>query len=134
MRYIIDTNVFIDFIEDRAITKKIWQILEDRENLIYVCSESIREFIHLVQLEKITPKTKDFDIFSFVENELGYGIKYIAKEHLCTLAKLPIIDEHKDQRDRLIISQAITEKIPLISSDKQFPKYRKYGLDFIPNY
>ena len=134
MRYIIDTNVFIDFIEGRPISKKVWQILEDKENLIYVCSESIREFIHLVQLGKITPKTKDFDIFYFVEDELGYGIKYVAKEHLRTLAKLPIISDHKDQRDRLIISQAITEKIPLISSDKQFPKYRTLGLDFIPNY
>ncbi|MDR1779439.1 MAG: hypothetical protein LBR50_01745 [Tannerella sp.] len=38
-----------------------------------------------------------------------------------------------DPSDRLIIAQAITEKIPLISSDKQFPKYRKYGLAFILN-
>ena len=134
MRYIIDTNVFTDFIEDRVISKKVQQILEDKDNLVYVCSESIREFIHLMQSGKIIPKRKNFDVFSFVENELGYGIKYIAKEHLRTLAKLPIIDEHKDPADRLIISQAITEKIPLISSDKQFPKYRKYGLDFIPNY
>ena len=134
MRYIIDTNVFIDFIEDRVFSKKVQQILEDKDNLVYVCSESIREFIHLAQLRKITPKRENFDIFSFVESELGCEVKYVAKEHLRTLAKLPIIDEHKDPADRLIISQAITEKIPLISSDKQFPKYRKYGLDFIPNY
>jgi PIN domain nuclease of toxin-antitoxin system len=35
---------------------------------------------------------------------------------------------------RLTISQAITEIIPLISSERKFPKYRKSGLVFIPNY
>ena len=43
------------------------------------------------------------------------------------------IKTKNDPSDRLIISQALTEKMPLISSDIQFPKYVKYGLDFIPN-
>ena len=41
---------------------------------------------------------------------------------------------HNDPSDRLIIAQAIIEKIPIISSDKKFPEYRKQGLEFIPNY
>jgi hypothetical protein len=40
---------------------------------------------------------------------------------------------HNDPSDRLIISQAITEKIPVISSDTAFPLYRKHGLDLIEN-
>lgn len=42
--------------------------------------------------------------------------------------------ENTDPFDRIIIAQSIAEKIPLVSSDKKFPKYRKIGLDFIPNY
>ncbi|HBK32640.1 MAG TPA: PIN domain nuclease, partial [Porphyromonadaceae bacterium] len=40
---------------------------------------------------------------------------------------------HNDPADRLIIAQAITEKMPLISSDHKFELYREYHLDFIYN-
>ena len=135
MRYLIDTNVLINIIEYDYISDEVQNILSDYENQICISSESIREFINLVQAGKISGK-KDkvtIDVFDFTENELGYIVKYITKEHLRTLATLPLIDEHRDPSDRLIISQAITEKLPLISSDKQFPKYRKYGLNFILN-
>jgi PIN domain nuclease of toxin-antitoxin system len=33
--------------------------------------------------------------------------------------------------DHIIISHAITERLPLISSDLKFPFYRKQGLDLI---
>jgi len=56
------------------------------------------------------------------------------KEHLKTFAKLEMLKNHKDPFDRLIIAHAITEKLPLISSDKQFVKFRKQDLEFIPNY
>jgi len=135
MRYLIDTNVLIDFIEDSPISKNVLYVLEDGDNQIYIGSECIREFIQLVQAKSISGKRNNekIDIFDFVENELGFTIKYIAKEHLKTLAKLETIEGHTDPSDRLIIAQAITEKIPLISSDKKFTKYKKMGLDLIIN-
>ena len=134
MRYLIDTNVLINIIEHDYIANDVRSILSDYDNQICISSESIREFINLVQIGKIQPPQNRVNLFDFIENELNITIKYVAKEHLQTLAKLPLIDEHRDPSDRLIISQAITEKIPLISSDQKFPKYRKYGLNFIPNY
>ncbi|MCL2597128.1 MAG: type II toxin-antitoxin system VapC family toxin [Paludibacter sp.] len=136
MRYFIDTNVLINLIEDNCISDKVDAIINDYENIIYISSECVREFIQLVQAGKVADKKNNIkiDIFDFVENTLGFIIKYIAKEHLRTFAALETIDGHNDPFDRLIIAQAKTEKIPLISSDKQFPKYRKYGLDFISNY
>ena len=66
-------------------------------------------------------------------NIFGFHVKYVSKEHLCTLACLELVENHNDPNDRLIISQAITEKMPLISSDTKFPKYVKHGLDLIYN-
>jgi len=136
MRYLIDTNILINLIENNYISNNVKNILRDYENIIYISSECIREFIQLIQAGKITGRkdNKNIDIFDFVENTLGFQIKYIAKEHLKTLAELKIVEGHSDPFDRLIIAQAITEKIPLVSSDKQFPKYRKYGLNLITNY
>ena len=135
MRYLIDTNVFVNIIENDFISEDVYAILYDYSNQIYISSESIREFIILVQIGKISGiKGKTIlDVFDFVEKELGYTVKYVAKEHLCTFAKLDLVEGHNDPTDRLIIAQALTEKMPLISSDTKFPKYRKQGLDLIVN-
>ena len=74
------------------------------------------------------------NVFDFIKNTLGFVVKYVDEGHLERLCKMEIIDKHTDPFDRIIIAQAITERIPLISSDKKFPKYRKMGLGFIPNY
>ena len=89
----------------------------------------------LVQTERIIleKSLRSREVFDIVENEFELQVKYVTKEHLQTLSKLETVEGHNDPSDRLIISQAITEKIPLISSDKKFPKYTKFGLDLIPN-
>jgi PIN domain nuclease of toxin-antitoxin system len=135
MRYLIDTNVFINLVEHKYISNEVRAIIGDYENQIYVSSESIKEFIHLVQEKRITlnKSIRSLDVFDLIENELGFSIKFVAKEHLRTLAKLETVEGHNDPSDRLIVSQAITENIPLISSDTKFPKYTKFGLDFISN-
>ena len=40
---------------------------------------------------------------------------------------------HTDPSDHIIISHALTERMPLISSDRLFAFYRKQGLDLIEN-
>ena len=89
----------------------------------------------LIQTERVVLEKnyRSRDVFDLIENEFGLQVKYITKKHLETLSKLKTVEGHNDPSDRLIISQAITEKIPLISSDKKFPKYTKFGLDLMPN-
>ncbi|MDR0811253.1 MAG: type II toxin-antitoxin system VapC family toxin [Paludibacter sp.] len=135
MRYYIDTNIIINLAIDDYISEDVRAIMDDYSNLIYVSSECVREFIQLEQAGSIAwiKKPKNFDIFNFIKNEWGFTIKYIAEEHLQTFAALPLFDDHKDPFDRLIIAQAMTEQIPIISNDGKFKKYRKLGLEFILN-
>ena len=135
MRYLIDTNVFIRITDNYNVSCDTKNIFDNYENIIYVSSESIKEYIHLVQNGKIVPRKeiRSLDVFDLIEDKLGFNVKYVSKEHLRTLSNLPLVENHNDPNDRLIISQAITEKMPLISSDTKFPKYRKYGLDLIYN-
>ena len=135
MRYLIDTNVFANLVVDNFISNDVRAILDDYENQIYISSESVKELIHLIQSERIVPKKsiRSRDVFDLIQYEFDLHVKYVTKEHLQTLSKLKTVEGHNDPSDRLIISQAITEKIPLISSDKKFPKYTKLGLDLISN-
>jgi PIN domain nuclease of toxin-antitoxin system len=135
MRYLIDTNLFINIVEDNFISDDVRYVLE-YEPEKYISSESVKEFIHLAQNGKIELKKNlktDFEIFHFIEKVLYWKVKYVREEHLRTLAGLQLVEGHNDPSDRLIIAQAITEKLTLISSDAKFPKYRKYGLDLIQN-
>jgi len=113
-------------------------MLDDCENTIYVSSESVKEFINLIQQGKLKSakeiKIKTFDVFDFIENELGFIVKYVQREHLKMLAALENVKEHTDPNDRLIIAMALTEKIPVISSDSYFRYYKKQGLDLIFNH
>jgi PIN domain nuclease of toxin-antitoxin system len=133
--YLIDTTILVDIVTDDCISNEVRAIIADYENIIYVSSESIKELIHLVQIKRIVPakNISVLNVFDFVENEFGFTVKYVDKSHLQTLAKLNLVENHNDPSDRLIISQSMTEKIPLISSDTKFPKYRKQGLELIFN-
>ena len=64
---------------------------------------------------------------------LGIDIRYVNEAHLKTFYKLSFVPNHNDPVDLMIVAQAITENLPLISSDTKFPLYRKQGLNFIFN-
>jgi len=55
------------------------------------------------------------------------------KHHLLQYAELAIASGHKDPNDHIIIAQAISDKIPIISSDQKFKEYVNQGLEFIFN-
>jgi PIN domain nuclease of toxin-antitoxin system len=134
MRYLIDTNVFLFYaFNSHLLDKNVRRIFEEDE-IIYISSESVKEVIHLFQTGKI--KTKQWkschDIFDFME-QWNITIKYVTREHLLTFAALDRVERHNDPSDRLIIAQAITEKLPLISSDRKFEYYRKQKLNFVYN-
>jgi len=136
MRYLIDSNIVLFLLNDyERLTKKVKHILKDYGNLIYLSSESVKEIMHLLQSGKITVKqwkTAE-DVIDFISDEMSIEIKYPREEHLRTLAKMPLFSDHRDPSDRFIIAQAITEKIPLVSSDKKFFLYKNHGLNFIFN-
>jgi len=135
MRYLIDSNILIlNIVDDDQLTIEVKDIIDDYGNRIYVPSKCVEELIYLQQSRKIGVKRWKTakDILDHIE-ELGFGIKYVAAEHLRTLAELPLFPDHKDQTDRIAIAQAITEKIPIISSDRKFHDYRRYWLDFVFN-
>ena len=136
MRYLIDTNILLYIIfEKDKLSKEVCEIVEDYENSIYVSSETIKELIHLLHIGKIRMQKwkKSQDIFHTIEKELGISINYIKKEHLLTMARLDIASNHNDPSDHLIIAQAITEKLPLVSSDRKFEAYRNQRLNFVYN-
>ena len=120
------------------ICSNVSELLNDYSNVFYISVESIKELIVLIRNKKVKFKQwkSQVQMIEAIEHEFGIKILPIKKEHLFTYARLEIntAQEHKDPSDHIIISQAITEKMPLISSDKKFQFYTKQKLDFINNF
>jgi PIN domain nuclease of toxin-antitoxin system len=135
-RYYIDSNIVIYRASDEEqLTAEVKDILDDTGNYIYVPSKCVEELIYLTQSGKIKVKIwkSAEDIIGYIEEELRYGIVYVNRNHLLKLAELPLFPKHKDQTDRIAIAQSIVDKIPIISSDKQFHDYKSSKLEFIFN-
>jgi PIN domain nuclease of toxin-antitoxin system len=123
------------FGEQDSIHRDVKVLLEDYANSLFVSSVAVQEMILLFRIGKLNSKynyRNERDLIHKIE-ELNIQTVYFSKENDLTYCELQIADSHKDMNDHLIISQAISDKIPLISSDYKFRTYIEQGLNFIYN-
>ena len=136
MRYYLDTNILIFVLSNdrNELSYQILNILEDYSNVFFLSTVVLKELILLYKegkLEHLNYKTNE-ELFISIE-ELNYKIVPVTKKHLFTYAELEPIVDHKDPNDHVIISQSISDKIPIISSDKKFKHYENQGLQLMFN-
>lgn len=138
MRYLLDTCIFIDFVNDfDSLDKNVASILSDKENVLCVSAETGKELVVGYNNRKFFFKIwkTSNDIIQSMEKNFGIKILPVDKNVINTYSKLEINtnQDHKDPSDHIIISHAITAKIPLITNDRKFQFYRNQGLDLILN-
>ncbi len=138
-RYLIDTNIFTFVATEDfdSLTADVQEILDDYESEILMSMESVRELIVAFRAGKVISKyfKSPLEVVESIERDYNIRIVNVDMEVMRTLAKLTIneAEGHNDPSDHIIISQAITMKLPLISSDHKFPFYVHQGLDLIYN-
>jgi len=96
------------------------QIIKDQRNCLYVSKASFWEVAIKVNIGKLT---LPFALNVLMQETLSNNIELLEIEmsHILKIISLPL--HHRDPFDRLIISQAMIENIPVISSDDQFSLY-----------
>lgn len=136
MRTLIDTCVVIDWATDpKALDDGVWDILDDPENRIFISAETVRELVvnfnNRGMLHKHWKTAKD--MLEAIENEYGVEVLPITRNVVGTYTSLRLNEaqDHRAPSDHIIISHAITEHLPLISSDTKFPFHRSQGLELI---
>jgi PIN domain nuclease of toxin-antitoxin system len=121
MNYLIDTHTLIWFIEgDTKLSSYAKSIIEDIKLVIVISISSFWELAIKISLGKIKLKSPLTGVMSQTE-KLDIKILNIKPEYIYEVEKLPF--HHKDPFDRIIISTAIAENIPIISLDDNFDKY-----------
>ena len=118
--YLLDTHAFIWFLnDDDKLPVDVKDIIMRSEHL-YISIGSFWEMTIKAGLGKLKLPAPISDLMNVCE-EMNITILPITGRHLECLQVLPAF--HGDPFDRLIISQAITEKLTLISADSKISAY-----------
>lgn len=113
----------------------IYIIQSGCQRLLWIsCIENNQIYVSIVSLWEIAIKSSigKLEIKNSMEEIAGICLKYkiellaINPSHLDQIANLPQI--HDDPFDRLIISQAISEKLAIVTRDSIIPKYDVYTI------
>ena len=130
MRYLLDTNAFIVGITDFEALKPSYQrILLDSENELVISLASIWEMAIKVRLGKLDLKGVSLeDATGLLRVRQKIGLLTIKQTHLLRIAALPKVKDHGDPFDFLIIAQALSESLPVLTSDG---KFHLYGVDVV---
>ena len=122
MKCLLDTHVLLWILsDDKRLSVNAKNKFLDPKNMIYLSVASIWEMSIKISLKKLKLKTSLEKIID--DYVIGNDINLLSIEssHIYPLQKLPF--HHRDPFDRLIVCQAIYEKMPIITSDKNFDLY-----------
>lgn len=120
--YLLDTQVFIWANQDhKKLTPNFIKILSNPTHHFCLSMASIWEMQIKTQLGKLTVEPTLKQALSVAKQKNLYQILPITKTHILNLQQLPFI--HKDPFDRLLISQAMTENLTILTVDEHIVKY-----------
>jgi PIN domain nuclease of toxin-antitoxin system len=122
MRYLLDTVVWLWSIsEPERISKRGHEVLSNGGEEIYFSAASTWELAIKVKLGKYRLPGTPAD---FVPNRLaGQGIRPLLITQLHALATYDLPLHHTDPFDRLLVAQAITEGMTLLTADHKLDSY-----------
>lgn len=118
MKILIDTHIFLYMLScPEKLDKNRRYELETPANEIKLSAISL---VELMIKSSIGKMKLNFDPLEMA-GKMQVGILDFSGAHAMTLGELPLV--HKDPFDRMIIAQAITENLVLMSDDTKFQKY-----------
>ncbi|HMV49534.1 MAG TPA: type II toxin-antitoxin system VapC family toxin [Blastocatellia bacterium] len=122
MRLLLDTHSFLWFVlNDPALSPAAERLIVDPQNEIEVSPATYWEIAIKISTGKYSLTES---LPGFMEREITtnrFRILPIEPRHVGPLTNLPF--HHRDPFDRLLVAQAMTEQIPIVSNDTMLDAY-----------
>jgi len=127
MKVLIDTQIFIWYqLYDPKLHANIYDLLTRVENTVYVSQISLVEIAIKQKIGKLPELVVSIDtLVSLIEQD-GFVILPLQTKHIEAYSEIPLFPEHRDPFDRLLLATALSENIPIISSDGNFELYKQH--------
>ncbi len=118
MNLLLDTHILIWALENNpALSDKAREAIIDGRNMVFVSAASVWEIsikTAMGKLEVPNNLIEEIAIHRFTQLSMNF-------EHAKLAGELP--DIHKDPFDRMLIAQAMIEKLTMVTQDNRIPKY-----------
>ena len=122
MNMLLDTHTFLWFIAgDPQLDRYARQLIEDPGNQRYLSIASIWEITIKSSLGRLTVPTPPSTLIRDHVWANAIELLSITSDHFDVLHTLPY--QHNDPFDRLLIAQAISEEMTVITKDRVFHAY-----------
>lgn len=121
MNYLLDTHALIWFLNgEEHLSEKSKKVIENPENSLFISIATIWELAIKISLGKFK-FDQGFKQFLELIEENGFEVIPISLEHALRLSTLEFL--HRDPFDRLIVVQAMTDNLTVITRDEYMEKY-----------
>ncbi len=121
MEYLFDTHVFIWYaVGDNRLSPAARDLVESF-HIRYISIASIWEMAIKINIGRLK---FDYPFEETINEQFGaneYQLLNLDVQHLFKLSTLEL--HHRDPFDRVILSQAMVERIPIVSADAKFDEY-----------
>ena len=122
MSYLLDTNVFVWLLkEPEKLNRRALDLLEDESHDVFLSVVTSWEVVIKFSIGRLTlPKDPD-DLLPEVFERFSFQPLSITHAH--SLAVGNLVFHHRDPFDRMLVAQARSEKLVLLTADSMFEKY-----------
>lgn len=118
--FLVDTQVFLWFLMDDVRLGEAKSVIADRGNRMFLSSASVWEIMIKMEIGKLKVPA---NLKEAIDTS-GLEVLPIELDHVLQLGKLPKHKNHKDPFDRILVSQAIAERLCLLTADKKMESYK----------
>jgi PIN domain nuclease of toxin-antitoxin system len=108
-------------LKDERLSKLAHSLIQKRENTSFVSAASAWEIATKVRLGRLPMATALVHDFAAEMDREGIEVLAITAEHGVRAGLL--LGPHQDPFDRMLIAQALTENIQIVSNDRAFDGY-----------
>lgn len=126
--YLLDTHTLLWYAgADPRLPTAIGQLIADPTNSILISRASLWEITIKESIGKLILSQPYAQWMQTLRTYDFYCLE-ITDAHLLKLSQLLSVKDHRDPFDRLLIAQALTENLTLVSRDGKFAAYAEAGL------
>ena len=118
MHFLLDTHIYIWWLTDDPQLSKKARTLIATASEVYISSASIWEAAVKIALKKLNG---NIDALVLSIQSEGFNELTITAQHAAQITTLPFY--HRDPFDRILIAQAISEPLRLLTSDRILKSY-----------
>lgn len=130
MRILVDTHVLLwAAVADPRLRGRAFDLFVDPGNALVVSVTSLWEIAIKYSLGKLPLPVLPADFIAREIAARGYHVLDVRREHAERVSTLPFpAGGHRDPFDRLLVAQALTEGIPILTGDRRLADYTVAGL------